>query len=425
MKSIAVYVFCIAAYLGICSFVCGGGLETKGFGARGRSMGFALVAIADDWTSIYYNPAGIGKIKGSQFGCEYEFFTGSLDCTESLRNLASGGDPARGDWTDPVGDEFDFNEDSIGSDIHFGSFGFIYGGETFGWGIGLYGSGSGTAWEDDTGSLAGDSIEALVRYTNGSANIPVSFGWEVTPEVALGCTLGIHWGLLKIENTKERTGVVSYTQDFTQDTQGIALSLDAGVLWKIRDDLDFGAVIRFPYNFRKSGDTDLDVGLQFSSDTTVDMWYPLRVTVGCAWRPLAGHLLGFSISLNKWADYNMRTDYEDEVPTMLEDSSGNPANWRNAYVVNVGLERELNDKWLFRAGLTYDQAPEPEKNRILTGGQVIDVWLFSIGAGIDLGETVVDFGYIYTYAPKVSGYVPGAEYSMNMHEFFVGASWNF
>ena len=37
---------------------------TCGFSPRGMAMGNAMVAHVDDWSSIYYNAAGLGKTKG-------------------------------------------------------------------------------------------------------------------------------------------------------------------------------------------------------------------------------------------------------------------------------------------------------------------------------------------------------------------------
>ena len=57
------------------------GLETSGIGARGRSMGYALAALADDWSALYYNPAGLARLETGQRACVYEFFTGGTSST--------------------------------------------------------------------------------------------------------------------------------------------------------------------------------------------------------------------------------------------------------------------------------------------------------------------------------------------------------
>src|SRR5690348_6057370 len=45
-----------------------GGFERPGMGARAESMGGAFVGLADDWTAIYWNPAGLASLKGTGIG---------------------------------------------------------------------------------------------------------------------------------------------------------------------------------------------------------------------------------------------------------------------------------------------------------------------------------------------------------------------
>lgn len=408
----------------------GSGLESNGIGARARGMGFAMIGMADDWTVVHYNPAGAAMIDGSLFGAEYEYFTGGMSSSDSLRNLTLGlGDSRRGDFFDPAGDEpAAFGEKKIGSDIHFGAFGYVDGGDTFAWGIGLYGSGSGTAWEDKGSSLGGDSIKAEIAYTNGSGNVPVVLAWKLQDNLSVGVTLGLHWGLLTVENNKQRSGLFSYTMDFMQETEGIALGIDLGVMWQPREDLSLGAVIKLPYTFRKTGESETELSLLpliASSDTTVDMKYPLRIALGGAWDVTESDLLAFSMMWLKWSSFRMITDYDDNIPGIFDDDNGNPGSWHDTIRVNAGYERQLNEQWKIRCGLAFDQAPEPEAYRTLVGGQVIDAWLLTVGAGVTLETMTIDFGYIYTYGPAVDGFIPDADYSMDLHELFVGLQMSF
>ncbi len=43
--------------------------ETFGFGTRGISMGNAMTATVDDWSSVWYNPAGLGKTVQNRYCC--------------------------------------------------------------------------------------------------------------------------------------------------------------------------------------------------------------------------------------------------------------------------------------------------------------------------------------------------------------------
>jgi len=47
--------------------------ETRGFGARAISMGGAFTAVADDFSALYYNPAGLAQIRGFPGHLDYVF----------------------------------------------------------------------------------------------------------------------------------------------------------------------------------------------------------------------------------------------------------------------------------------------------------------------------------------------------------------
>lgn len=406
------------------------GLESKGIGARARGMGFAMIAVTGDWSAIYYNPASAGMFDENTFGIEYEYFSGSIDSSESLRNLSiNDANSARGDFIDFIGDEpFAFTKKNIDSDIHFGALGCIFKREKFSYGIGLYGSGSGTTWKDEMLSHTGDPLKGEVSFVNGALNIPMILSYRFLPELSLGFTLGFHWGLLKYKTQKIRTGNIPYTFKTVHNTDGIGINTDVGLLWKATENVNIGIVLKFPYTFKKTGETHIEQSLSeinVSSDTTIYMHYPFRTSLGFAWQITDKTLFASSITWLNWNKYNLKIDYANDIPGIFDDYKGNPGDWMNTVVVNVGLEHQLTDKWKIRGGITYDQAPEPESSRILTGGQVVDAWLFSLGAGVELGKMVINFGYIYTYGPEVEGFIPGAVYSLNLHEMFLGIVMHF
>ncbi|OVE73783.1 hypothetical protein BVX93_00850, partial [bacterium B13(2017)] len=265
------------------SYVIASGLETKGMGGRARGMGFAMVSISNDWTSVHYNPASIGT--ENIFGAEYEFFTGSFDSSQSLRNLSIlNANVMRGDFIDFIGDEpISFNKKKIESDIHFGAFGTIFNINRFSFGIGMYGSGSGTAWEDSIYSAIGDLVNAEVSFINGSLNIPLAIAYSLTTKLSIGYTFGLHYGLLTYENSKIRNGIIPYTSKNVQDTNGIGISSNFGILWKIKENLNLGFVFKLPYNIRRKGNTEIEqslLQLHAKTDTTIDMNYPLRLVIG-------------------------------------------------------------------------------------------------------------------------------------------------
>lgn len=412
------------------SYISASGLESKGIGARSRGMGFAMVAVCDEWSSVYYNPAAISMNTESVFGIEYEYFTGSINSSKSLRNLSvTEAQVAQGDFIDFIGDEpAFFRKKSIDSSIHFFAMGIIFRKKQLSYGIGIYGSGSGTAWEDRVFSASQDLIEAEVSYINGALNIPLVISYRLTPVLSLGISMRINWGLLKYTSEKKRSGNSPYLLKSVQDTDGVGYSNDIGFFWKATDNLDLGLVFKLPYTFKKSGETYVEqslVSLAAKSDTSVYMYYPLRVSIGSNWRLNSRDSLAASLTWLNWSNYNMKIQYKDKIPGLFDDYDGNPSDWMDTIVVNLGFEHNLSREWKLRCGITYDQAPEPKEKRTLIGGQVIDTFLFSAGAGVNVGKAEINFGYIYTYGPEVDGFIPEAKYSMSLHELFLGTALKF
>ena len=415
--------------MGAVSDLPASGLETNGIGARGRAMGNAMTAAADDWTAAFYNPAGLAWLESDQAGIVYEYFTGGLGSTASLQNLTLGAlpDPSRGDFIDPIGDEPSFfSKKKIDAAVHYAEYGCAWDHGRSGYGLAIYGSGSGTAWRDSMAAGGGDPISARIEFTNGSANIPLAAAVQISDRFSLGGAVTLRYGLLEVDISKERTGNAPYSQRTLQETEALAMSADMGALWRIKDDLNLGVVFRLPYRISKEGTTRIEdtlAGLSLKSDTTVREDYPLRIAAGLAFNPSNRDLLALSITWMNWEDYNRTISYDDPAPGILTGSSGNPSNWENTITAGIGYERKVSELWSGRLGLLYDQAPEPREYRTLIGGLVVDSWKLSAGAGFKLNGTVLNVGYSYTYGPEVDGYVDGAVYSSRLHEVYAGVDW--
>lgn len=75
MKNIT-YIFIMMMLISVPVF---GDFEDTGFGARTSGMGNSFVGLADDIYAMVYNPGGVGRIKGSQFGVSYRKLYLGLD----------------------------------------------------------------------------------------------------------------------------------------------------------------------------------------------------------------------------------------------------------------------------------------------------------------------------------------------------------
>jgi long-chain fatty acid transport protein len=58
-----------------------GSFDVFGYGARGMALGGAMTAVCDDYTAVYYNPAGLSRRDVAQFGTDLYVALPSLDLT--------------------------------------------------------------------------------------------------------------------------------------------------------------------------------------------------------------------------------------------------------------------------------------------------------------------------------------------------------
>lgn len=76
------YASCVALFVALIGgSVLASGFENTGVGTRGRAMGGAFRAIADDWSAAYYNPAGLAFI-------EENTLSGALGTFQSRHELS-------------------------------------------------------------------------------------------------------------------------------------------------------------------------------------------------------------------------------------------------------------------------------------------------------------------------------------------------
>jgi long-subunit fatty acid transport protein len=66
--------------------------DTYGFGAQDIAMAGACSASVDNLSALYYNPAGLGKVKGHSLGLSYLYFYASLDVSGATTPLPDDSD---------------------------------------------------------------------------------------------------------------------------------------------------------------------------------------------------------------------------------------------------------------------------------------------------------------------------------------------
>ena len=410
-----------------------------GVGVRAMGMGGAFVGVADDFTAMYWNPAGLAQMQR----CEVQVsFLRNSRANDSIFN----GTPGRSELTN----------------TRFGSLGFVYpypvyrgslvlaAGLTrikdFDWSLNLKG--------DDQGLAADHALQ----HEGELALAGVSAAIDVSSAVSLGATLGLvsgedeavnefDWADLQNEFDEQR---FLARDSFTDEYQWTPYAVLGVMLRTPRDKPRYrlgatfatGGTHKIRYVFRGSpSDTgyssvEYDDGTveEFSDEearNTYELVLPFEFGVGASAEALPGLTLAGSLHLAEWS----QSEYEGDDDGLRADTSFE-TQYRDVLRYHVGVEYRVPVVALdLRAGYFVDPVPfigprDPdsahppirieEDRRFITLGAGI---LIDEAMQIDLAWVRGAFKQVEEYSDEYSDNVLSEDYAIN--RLVLGLSYNF
>ncbi|MCX7151224.1 MAG: outer membrane protein transport protein [Proteobacteria bacterium] len=106
-----------------------------------------------------------------------------------------------------------------------------------------------------------------------------------------------------------------------------------------------------------------------------------------------------------WTGWSVLKKFEvtrtNNIPATGATLNNIPYNWKDTWRAGVGANYKMNDSWLLKMGVAYDQTPTNNNDR---GPRLPDgdrTWL-SLGAKFSMSKTsVIDFGYAHLFVANV------------------------
>jgi len=414
-RIIVISIFCLMFFT-VSSLSHGAGFLIYEHGAAAMAMGGAFVAIANNPTAIFHNPAGLAWLKGTQidFGATLITSVGDLSLPKyALVDPTYATVEREKRWFYPP--TFYISHEI--SERVVAGFGFF---TPYGLGI---------TWDEDY----------PLKYISVRDDMKTFFfnptvAFKVNENFALGFGVSYIYSTLEFElverdeNTVDLTPYVglpviaSYTIDIpvVLEATGSAWALNAGALYK-------GENFSIGFNWRGGFKIEFDGDLALSApqvDVTIPSPYDQLLPAGTAETietliatqvPSEGgaripsfnfpHILGVGIAFNLteslimsadvhyllWSTYDEFT-VEVDVPG-FEDKHVKE-NWKDSLIFRGGLEYNLNESFALRAGFLYDQTPQPDEtvDPILPDA---NRWAVTGGFGYKSGNFVLNVAYQY------------------------------
>jgi len=363
----------MAAAIGAASLIASTSVLALGFrnpdqDARATGQGEAFVAQADDASAIYYNPAGLTQVKGTQItsGANIDF--------PNIHFHPSGGGDVHPD-------------DQVAFMPHF------YAASDFGLEKWRFGIGANVPFGNKIDWGGSGPLQYIVTRTDLAVyNIETTVAYQFNEHFSLGAGLNIYQAHTSVE---QNLPIAYGGGHFRFHGNGDAFGATAGLLWKINEQHSIGVVYRSPFSVNFDGLTSVNgnlVGLDGSSGASATINFPQSVAGGYAFRPMPKLKLEVDI---EWTDWNTLNTVVLHSPNPAFNGTPTVFNWQDSFYYEFGAQYTLSDHWIVRGGYIYSEntvpnstfsPSEPDSNR----------HVFSIGLGYVHPRMNIDIVYQYS-----------------------------
>ncbi|RLE02290.1 MAG: hypothetical protein DRI99_06225 [Candidatus Aminicenantes bacterium] len=378
----------------------GNGLNLNSLGTRALTMGGAFVGLADDFSAIFWNPAGAAFFKQKYFG-----FYGTDLIPSSTYELT---------MDVPVIGPFTLVDAKTKSKHYLGGLAAYYHPLTpnIVAGFGIYTpSGLGAEWNgSDFAPIAENNPAIKWRSKIGMVSFSPLIAVKLSEKIALGATFNLNYGLFDIAmhagTADVPIPVAPYYMEvdlgqYEESMKGWGYGATFGLMVKPSEMFSFGATVKTATTIKFKGDASISnlnqLGANSKSDVEREVTWPMWVAAGLAIRPLPELTITADIQWTQWSKLDkMHTDFKDPFWQVMMAASGDderPLYWDDATQFRFGAEYNFNT-FAVRAGYYYDPTPTPEKTmNVLLPSYTFNV--FTFGFGYKLDGLQIDFGLEY------------------------------
>ncbi|MCB2210775.1 outer membrane protein transport protein [bacterium] len=391
------------------TLVFAGGFNLAGAGMKGLAMSGAFRAIADDWSAMYWNPAGLaGQGTGIYLEAKVLFPN-----TRIIPNTPSTVPDYDGYYLYRNGVE----QSSINGGRPTGSFAFQWQfSDKLTAGLAAFTPNAlGADWENlYLGPYPGygDNPEYPDQAWMSSMyviDIHPTVGYMLTEKLSVGAGLSIKVASIELQSpalvpgrnpeTGDRLPLPGshYFIDATLKGSEIGVGFNLGVLYHVNDKLSTALTFVGPSLIPIDGTLSQTLYLpalagggtvEVEPDAKADFPIPMEVGAGVAYKFTPEFTAAFDVKWTQWSSL-------DVIDIELDGTGpdGQPANdtelilnWEDTVRFNVGFMWDVSEAVQLRAGYYFDPTPIPGETMRPTITDVADKHSWSFGLGYDFGN---------------------------------------
>ncbi|MBN1270850.1 MAG: outer membrane protein transport protein [Candidatus Aminicenantes bacterium] len=382
-------IFCsIALFLLFGSSIClANGLNLNSLGSRALAMGGAFVGLADDFSAVFWNPAGMAQFEKKYFG-----FYGVDLIPKGTYTLEIPG------YTAPLVDAKTESKQYLAGMAAF----YLPVSSKLVAGFSVYTpSGLGATWKGDDFKLISFDKAYSWKSKIGMVTFAPAVAYKFSDNFMIGASLNINYGMFNLSMHAGGESIGFDLGQYEEKVNGWGYGATIGILAKPHKMISIGATFRTASKVKFSGDTEIAnlgfAGLNPKSGSEREVTWPMWIAGGVAVKPVEGLTVTADVQWTQWSVIDVMTaTYLDPMWQVFMGLSGDderPMYWEDKMQIRFGGEY-LVKNLAFRAGYYIDPAPAPDRtmNVLLPS---FDFNVVTVGFGYRLDGLQVDLAFEY------------------------------
>lgn len=368
----------IFSVLILSNFVLASGFQINEHGARAMSLGGAFTGLANDASAVFFNPAGITQLNGTNF-------MGGVTLIQPISSFR-GPSPsiAESKLEDQVFTPINlYITHKINDDLSAGfSVNNPYG--------------LGTKWDPDwVGRYLAIETEIRTFYFTGV------LAYKISDQLSVGAGAVFAYGDVIIAR---KTSLTPFAGEalIHLEGDGSAFGFTAGLLYNPIPEVSFGINYRSQADIEFEGDgtatgPEQAMALLPTGSISAPLSAPSNLVFGLAVNAMENLTITADIQFVGWSSYDKLqltfNDVFDENGDKLVETS--IRDYENSFISRLGCEYKLNEEWDLRAGVLYDVNPVSDE-RVDPTLPDSDRLGLNVGFGYKITENIsLDLAYFF------------------------------
>ncbi len=357
-------------------------------GARAMGRASAFAASPSDPSAMFYNPAGLAMLDGTQIyvGATLIAPSGEFEGSGALAGVTE--TQTSHVFTPPnVYISHRLNEKIV-------------------LGLGVHAPfGLGTEWENPE-SFTGRYLSTKTDIAGVAINPTVAF--SVSDQLSIGVGVDIRMSMVTLDRysfydaTAFGLGILDVATAELETDMASAIGFNAGLLFEASDQITLGAAYRAAVDVDYEGTATITqiltgvapidgavAGSVGEHAVATSIAYPSVTTLAVAFQATDQLLLEVDVNLTGWSSFeDLSITGLPTGPEVIDE------NYENSMTIRIGAEFWKDDTMAIRAGFLYDETPVPNKSisPLLPDAQRTG---FSVGVGKTFGSMTIDAAFMY------------------------------